>query len=62
MSDVILPGDTVIIKNERSIYNGYECVVQRIEGQRYACLVCDKQPWEKMNVFTKSELQKKVDY
>ena len=62
MMDAILPGDTVIVKNDRSIYNGYECIVQRIEGKRYACLVSAQQPWEKMSTFLLGELVLKKDY
>ena len=36
---MILPGSTVVVKNETSIYNGYEGCVQRISGDKVAVLM-----------------------
>ena len=47
MSKPILPGDSVIIEDGTSIYNGYEGLIQRIESDKAAVLI-DHHPWEKM--------------
>ena len=36
--DPILPGTTVTVNNQESIYNGYEGFVQRISGDKAAVL------------------------
>ena len=36
--DPILPGTTVTVNNQDSIYNGYEGFVQRISGDKAAVL------------------------
>ena len=39
MADLpILPGSTVVVRDGRSIYNGYRGFVQRISGQQAAVL------------------------
>ena len=37
-SALILPGSTVLVKDSRSIYNGYKGFVQRISGDKAAVL------------------------
>ncbi len=43
----ILPGSTVIVKDNRSIYNGYSGFVQRISGNRAAVLF-EGGNWDKL--------------
>ena len=38
LKDPILPGTTVTVNNNDSIYNGYEGFVQRISGDKAAVL------------------------
>ena len=47
----ILPGSTVVVKNQSSIYNGYEGCVQRISGDKVAVLMDHHTPWDKMITF-----------
>jgi hypothetical protein len=43
----ILPGTTVIVRDARSIYNGYRGFVQRISGARAAVLF-EGGNWDKL--------------
>ena len=43
----ILPGSTVVVRDERSIYNGYRGFVQRISGARAAVLF-EGGNWDKL--------------
>ena len=43
----ILPGATVVVRDERSIYNGYKGFVQRISGDRAAVLF-EGGNWDKL--------------
>ena len=45
--DPILPGTTVIVSNQESIYNGYEGFVQRISGDKAAVLF-EGGNWDKL--------------
>jgi len=45
--DPILPGTTVIVRNQESIYNGYEGFVQRISGDKAAVLF-EGGNWDKL--------------
>ena len=56
----ILPGSTVIVKNQSSIYNGYEGCVQRISGDKVAVLMDQHTPWDKMITFQLKELEEKT--
>lgn len=48
MADLpILPGSTVVVRDGRSIYNGYRGFVQRISGQRAAVLF-EGGNWDKL--------------
>ena len=42
-----LPGSTVVVRDGRSIYNGYRGFVQRISGQRAAVLF-EGGNWDKL--------------
>ena len=57
---MILPGSTVVVKNETSIYNGYEGCVQRISGYKVAVLMDSHTPWDKMITFQLTELEEKT--
>ena len=57
---MILPGSTVIVKNQSSIYNGYEGCVQRISGHKVAVLMDHHTPWDKMITFQLKELEEKT--
>ena len=52
----ILPGSTVTVHNQNSIYNGYVGFVQRISGDRAAVLFDNYSPWEKMITFPIKDL------
>ena len=54
---MILPGSTVVVTNENSIYRGYVGCVQRIEGKRAAILMDSLTPWDKMITFRLSALK-----
>ena len=56
----ILPGSTVIVKNQSSIYNGYEGCVQRISGDKVVVLMDQHTPWDKMITFQLKELEEKT--
>jgi NAD(P)H dehydrogenase subunit S len=43
----ILPGSTVVVRDGRSIYNGYRGFVQRISGSRAAVLF-EGGNWDKL--------------
>lgn len=43
----ILPGSTVIVRDQRSIYDGYRGFVQRISGRRAAVLF-EGGNWDKL--------------
>ena len=45
--DPILPGTTVTVNNQESIYNGYEGFVQRISGDKAAVLF-EGGNWDKL--------------
>ncbi|MFM7547309.1 MAG: NAD(P)H dehydrogenase subunit NdhS [Cyanobacteriota bacterium] len=48
MADLpILPGSTVVVRDARSIYNGYTGFVQRISGRRAAVLF-EGGNWDKL--------------
>ena len=54
---MILPGTTVKVIDENSIYRGYVGCVQRIQGKKAAVLMDqDGTPWDKMITFRLSEL------
>ena len=57
---MILPGSTVTITNETSIYRGYEGCVQRISGNDVAVLMDPHTPWDKMITFRMSDLEEKT--
>ncbi len=58
MTDVILPGTTVVVNDSTSIYNGYEGFIQRISSDKAALLI-DSHPWEKLITMPISKLKKK---
>ena len=43
----MLPGTTVVVDDNTSIYNGYVGFIQRMERDRAALLI-DSHPWEKL--------------
>jgi len=43
----ILPGSTVVVRDDRSIYNGYKGFVQRISGTKAAVLF-EGGNWDKL--------------
>ena len=45
---MILPGTTVTVIDETSIYRGYVGFVQRISGKNAAVLFDNYSPWEKL--------------
>jgi hypothetical protein len=48
MADLpILPGSTVVVRDPRSIYNGYRGFVQRLSGSRAAVLF-EGGNWDKL--------------
>ena len=57
---MILPGSTVVVKNQTSIYNGYEGCVQRISGDKVAVLMDQHTPGDKMITFQMKELEEKT--
>ena len=59
---MILPGTTVKVIDENSIYRGYVGCVQRIQGKKAAVLMDqDGTPWDKMITFKLSDLVEKTD-
>ena len=59
---MILPGSTVIVTDQNSIYRGYVGCVQRIQGRKAAVLL-DRNgtPWDKMITFRLSELREQTE-
>ena len=53
---MILPGSTVKVIDENSIYRVYVGCVQRIQGKKAAVLMDSHTPWDKMITFRLSEL------
>ncbi len=53
----ILPGTTVTVKNENSIYNGYVGFVQRISGDKAAVLF-EGGNWDKLLTLPLEDLMK----
>jgi hypothetical protein len=57
MADLpILPGTTVVVRDGRSIYNGYQGSVQRISGARAAVLF-EGGNWDKLVTIPLSTLE-----
>ena len=54
---MILPGTTVVVTDETSIYRGYVGCVQRISGDEVAVLMDSHTPWDKMSTFRFSDLE-----
>jgi hypothetical protein len=52
----ILPGTTVIVRDARSIYNGYRGFVQRISGARAAVLF-EGGNWDKLVTLSLAALE-----
>ena len=55
--DLILPGTTVIVNNQESIYYGYEGFVQRISGDNAAVLF-EGGNWDKLLTLPLKDLLK----
>ena len=53
---MILPGTTVVVTDETSIYRGYVGCVQRISGDQVAVLIDSHTPWDKMITFRTKDL------
>ena len=53
---MILPGTTVKVIDQTSIYRGYVGCVQRISGDQVAVLMDSHTPWDKMITFRISSL------
>ena len=53
----ILPGTTVTVNNQESIYNGYEGFVQRISGDKAAVLF-EGGNWDKLLTLPLKDLVK----
>ena len=59
---MILPGSTVKVIDENSIYRGYVGCVQRIQGKKAAVLMDqDGTPWDKMITFRISDLREQTE-
>ena len=58
---MILPGTTVIVSDETSIYRGSRGFVQRISGDKAAVLFDTHTPWDKMVTFRISDLEEDTD-
>ena len=58
---MILPGSTVVVTDQNSIYRGYVGCVQRIDGKRAAILMDSHTPWDKMITFRLSELREQTE-
>ena len=56
----ILPGSTVVVTDETSIYRGYVGCVQRISGNSVAVLMDSHTPWDKMITFRLSDLEEQT--
>ena len=57
---MILPGSTVKVIDENSIYRGYVGCVQRISGDKVAVLMDSHTPWDKMITFRLSDLEEQT--
>ncbi len=57
---MILPGSTVTVIDETSIYCGYEGCVQRISEDKVAVLMDGHTPWDKMITFRMKDLEEKT--
>ena len=57
LTDPILPGTTVIVNNQESIYNGYVGFVQRINGDKAAVLF-EGGNWDKLLTLPLNDLLK----
>ena len=57
---MILPGTTVVVTDETSIYRGYFGCVQRISGDQVAVLMDSHTPWDKMITFRMSDLEEQT--
>ena len=57
---MILPGTTVVVTDQTSIYRGYVGCVQRISGDKVAVLMDSHTPWDKMITFRLSDLEEQV--
>ncbi|MEB3233791.1 MAG: NAD(P)H dehydrogenase subunit NdhS [Cyanobacteriota bacterium] len=53
---LILPGSTVVVRDVRSIYNGYQGFVQRISGERAAVLF-EGGNWDKLITMPLKQLE-----
>jgi hypothetical protein len=53
---LILPGSTVVVRDGRSIYNGYKGFVQRISDQRAAVLF-EGGNWDKLITMPLKQLE-----
>ena len=56
-TDPIIPGTTVTVNNQESIYNGYEGFVQRISGDKAAVLF-EGGNWDKLLTLPLKDLTK----
>jgi hypothetical protein len=52
----ILPGSTVVVRDQRSIYNGYRGFVQRLSGSQAAVLF-EGGNWDKLVTLPLSSLE-----
>ena len=52
----ILPGSTVVVRDQRSIYDGYRGFVQRISGSRAAVLF-EGGNWDKLSTVPLTTLE-----
>jgi len=52
----ILPGTTVVVRDQRSIYNGYRGFVQRLSG-RMAAVLFEGGNWDKLVTLPLSTLE-----
>ena len=57
---MILPGSTVKVIDENSIYRGYVGCVQRISEDKVAVLMDSHTPWDKMITFRLSDLEEQT--
>ncbi len=57
LKEPILPGATVTVNNQESIYNGYEGFVQRISGDKAAVLF-EGGNWDKLLTLPLADLIK----
>ena len=57
---MILPGTTVTVIDETSIYRGYYGCVQRISGDKVAVLMDSHTPCDKMISFRLSDLEEQT--